>query len=207
MKEIKEAFTKVYKTNGWGSPESIPGRKNKKFYSGGGTDPDNDKDNIYINTLQSYIDREDIKSVIEIGCGDWEVSSRIDWSSVNYTGYDVVEDLIEYNNNNYSKENVRFICNSNIITENNITADLLIVKDVFQHLPPSYYVDFIKSIPTNFKYNLITNDFSNNSNIEFGGYTGNDFSKDPFNMKYEIVIDWEQKFIESGKKTTITITN
>ena len=208
MDNLKDNFTKIYTENIWGEPSSMPNRNNKNFYSGGGTDPDNDKDNIYINTLQSYIDRKDIKSVIEIGCGDWGVSSRIDWSSVDYTGYDVVEDLIEYNNNNYSKENIRFLCNSNIITENNITADLLIVKDVFQHLPPSYYVDFIKSIPTNFKYNLITNDFADdNSSIEFGGYTGNNFSKNPFNMKCDILILWNQKFIDAGIKITITISN
>lgn len=206
MERLQNAFTTVYSTNAWGAPDSIPGRANKKFYSGGGTDPENDRDNMYLNLLQSYVDRDDVKTVIEIGCGDWEVSSRIDWSSVQYTGYDVVEDLIKYNVDNYTKENIKFYCDSNIILENKISADLLIVKDVFQHLPPSFCCEFIKSIPINFKYNIITNDYSPvNNDIDFGGYTGNDFSRYPFEMNYTLIIDWKQKFVEAGRKITLSI--
>ena len=117
MKKLKDSFTDIYKTNSWGSPESIPNRLNKIFYSGGGggADPENDKDNKYINLVQSYVDREDVKTVVEIGCGDWEVSSKINQSTVDYTGYDVVDDLIKYNNQNYSKSNIRFICDTDVM--------------------------------------------------------------------------------------------
>ncbi len=205
MEKLKESFTKIYAENLWGEPNSIPNRNNKKFYSGGGTDPDNDKNNMYINLIQSYVDRPDVNTVVEIGCGDWEVSSRIDWSSVSYTGYDIVENLIEYNKNLYEKDNIKFIC-GDLIKDNNIKADLIIVKDVFQHLPPSFIKDFIKSIPSNFKYNIITNDYSySNNDIDFGGYSGNDFSRDPFFMSYKVVIQWEQKFKEAGNKQTIIL--
>jgi len=206
MKKLKDSFTDIYKTNSWGSPESIPNRLNKIFYSGGGTDPENDKDNKYINLVQSYVDREDVKTVVEIGCGDWEVSSKINWSTVDYTGYDVVDDLIKYNNQNYSKSNIRFICDTDVMSQNNLEADLIIIKDVIQHLPPKFCSDFVRTIPTKFKYNIITNDFSlSNVDIEFGGYSGNDFSKEPFDMKFNLFFVWQQKFQESGFKITLQL--
>jgi hypothetical protein len=206
MSELISAFEDIYKNNKWGDPSSIINRKNKKYYSGGGTDPDNDKNNTYINLIQSYVDRDDVNTVIEIGCGDWEVSSRINWTSVKYTGYDVVDELIQYNIDTYSNESVKFICDSNIIVENILKADLLIVKDVFQHLPLSFYENFIKDITKNFKYNIITNDYAyNNLNIDFGGYTGNNFSSSPFFLKWDLLIEWEQKYIEAGNKITLSI--
>lgn len=205
MSKLKENFTRVYTENIWGKQDEshMSKRKNKKFYSGGGTDPDNDKNNTYINLIQSYINRPDISTVVEIGCGDWEVSSRIDWSGVDYTGYDLVESLIDYNTEHFGSGNIKFICDDTIISNNATKADLIIVKDVFQHLPPSFCKDFIKSIPMNFKYNIITNDYSNNNEIEIGGYCGNDFSQEPFNMKYRLVIQWQQKYVDAGNKQTV----
>ena len=205
MNKTQENFTKVYTEYTWGKQddEFMSGRKNKKFYSGGGTDHGNDKGDRYRNLLQSYVDKEDVKTVVEIGCGDWEVSSRIDWSSVSYTGYDVVKMVVDYNDENFSQKNIKFICDD-VIKRNDIKADLLIVKDVFQHLPPSYCVDFIKSIPNNFKYNIITNDVNSNSEIEVGGYQGNNFSDSPFNMEYTLLIQWIQKFADAGSKQTVS---
>lgn len=205
MNEAQKNFTKVYTEYTWGKQDDkfMSGRKNKKFYSGGGTDHGNDRNDIYKNLLQSYVDKEDVKTVVEIGCGDWEVSSRINWSGVYYIGYDVVQMVVDYNSENFGKENIKFICDD-IIQKNTIKADLLIIKDVFQHLPPSYCVNFIKSITQNFKYNIITNDLGGNNEIEIGGYQGNNFSDSPFFMKYDILINWQQKFAEAGQKRTIS---
>ena len=205
MNKAQENFTKVYTEFTWGKQddEFMSGRNNKKFYSGGGANHENDKNDMYKNLLQSYVDKEDVKTVVEIGCGDWEVSSRIDWSSVYYIGYDVVQMIVDYNNENFSSDNIKFICDD-IIQKNTIKADLLIVKDVFQHLPPSYCSEFIKSITKNFKYNLITNDCGMNSEIEVGGYQGNNFSESPFSMNYSTLINWSQKFPDAGHKQTVS---
>jgi hypothetical protein len=204
--DLKDKFSNIYEKNLWGEPNSIPGRKNQKFYSGGGTDPENDLNNQYVNLIQSYVSRPDVNTVIEIGCGDWEVSSRIDWSSVKYTGYDVVPDLLDYNRSTYGSNNIEFVCDDPIGT-NVIKADLLIMKDVIQHLPASFSKKFIKSIPTNFKYNIVTNDMGlTNLEIEFGGYCANNFNAGPFFMNYEVLIHWKQKYAEAGDKWTIAFS-
>lgn len=207
MNLLQKNFSKIYSKNLWGNKgeEFMNKRKNTKFYSGGGTDPDNDRDNRYINLVQEFISRPDVHTVVEVGCGDWEVSSRIDWNGVQYTAYDVVQELIDYNQSKFGKENINFVC-SDIMQKNNVTADLLIVKDVFQHLPSSFCKKFIWFIPDRFKYNIITNDYgTNNADIPFGGWQGNDFTLPPFSMKCELLIHWDQKFKEAGIKHTVSI--
>jgi 2-polyprenyl-3-methyl-5-hydroxy-6-metoxy-1,4-benzoquinol methylase len=204
--KINRCFSKVYEDHVWGGPDAIPGRRNQKYYSGGGTDPDNDYKNQYVNLLQSYVSKPDIKTVIEIGCGDWEVSSRIDWSGVSYKGYDVVPGLIEHNRSLYGASNIEFVC-EDLIKANNARADLLIIKDVIQHLPTSHAIKFVKNIPNNFKYNLVTNDMGyQNNEIEFGSYQANNFNIAPFHMNYTLLIQWKQKFAEAGNKQTISLT-
>lgn len=201
---VELAFENIYENNIWGEPSNS--RRNKKFHSGGGANITNDFELGYRKLLQSYFDKPDVKTVIEIGCGDFEVTGSLDLSNVDYTGYDVVKSLIDYNNENFGSTNIRFVHSSNILQNLDLKADLIIIKDVLQHLPMNFYLDFIKNIPNNFKYNLITNDYSDsNSDIQFGGYTTNNFSAEPFNMKTDILIHWKQQSIEAGHKITCTI--
>ncbi len=121
-----------------------------------------------------------------------------------YTGYDVVKEVTDYNQWQYSSLGIQFVCAElNQCLE--LTADLLIVKDVFQHLPPSHCLEFVRTIPERFKYNLITNDHGGNNEIEIGDYGGNDFTLPPFNMSSELLIEWQQKSPASGNKQTVTI--
>jgi len=201
--DLNSVFTQIYLEKRWGW-HNMTARKNTKFYSGGGTDPDNDTAGAYIKLLQSFIAQTGISTVVEIGCGDWEISNQIDWGSADYTGYDVFEAGIAYNVEHFSRPGVRFVC-ADAILETEIQADFLIVKDVFQHLPPSYCKDFVKAIPRRFRHNLITNDLGGNTEIEFGGYSGNDFSAHPFFMRSQLLLQWNQKSPAAGNKQTITL--
>ena len=200
---LNSVFADIYAKNLWGHGNSAS-RKNKKFYSGGGSELENDRDAGYVKLVQSYVDRPDVNTVVEIGCGDWEIGTRINWGKVHYTGYDVVEEVVRYNQDNFSSANVMFAC-ANLIPTDDVQADLLIVKDVFQHLPPSYCARFVRRIPLNFKYNLITNDRGGNTEITPGGYSGNDFSAMPFRMKYDLLIQWVQVCPAAGNKQTVTM--
>ncbi len=213
MYDLSDIFSRIYREHQWGWP-SAP-RKNDQFYSGGGTEIENDRNGAYIKLLQEYVDKPDVKTVVEVGCGDWEVSNRIDWSSIEaYSGFDVALDVVRYNNEHYESRKVKFYCRDligemnevGVMQDGIITADLLIVKDVFQHLPSSYCAEFVKSIPNRFRYNLITNDYGGNTEIALGGYSGNDFTAKPFFMKSELLIQWVQKSSAAGNKQTVALS-
>lgn len=138
-------FDTIYKYNLWGNG------------SGSGSIPWN---NIkYIEYLQHVLDKNKIKNLVEIGCGDYRLWKDIKYNG-KYIGLDVVESVIEDNIKKYSKENIKFInwdISKSKIHQNNI--DLIIIKDLFIHLPNETIIKIINNIvDMRPRYILITED-------------------------------------------------
>ena len=175
----EEIFTEIYKKKGWGTNDQ------GESHSGGGSTLEGTAP--YRGMLQNFLRRYHIQSVVDVGCGDWEFSQAIDWSGINYYGYDVVEFLIEKNQNRFGSDYIHFFHSDGIQTDL-LPADLLICKDVLQHLPNEDILVFIEQL-SKFKYCLITNDVdpktftSSNPDIERGGFRPVDLTKPPFNLK------------------------
>lgn len=87
-------------------------------------------------------------------------------------------------------------------------ADLIICKDVLQHLPNEYIFKFLKILPK-YKYALITNDGfkhpSFNRDINPGEWRSIDLRKSPFNLSAKNVYtrpgDLHINFVLKGLKT------
>lgn len=133
--------------------------------------------------LQDFFKQKHIKSIADVGCGDWQFSQNIDFSGISYTGYDVASFVIERNQKAHAKENVKFVLYDGDFDKIE-PADLLICKDVLQHLPNEKIKEFLKILPR-FKYALITNDIGErvNEDILASGYRALDITKPPFNLK------------------------
>src|SRR6185312_8202393 len=76
----------------------------------------------------------DVRSVVDVGCGDWQLGSLVDWTGVAYTGVDVVPPVVEADRARYGREGVRFEA-ADALRDPLPTADLLLAKDVLQHWP------------------------------------------------------------------------
>ena len=183
----EKAFTQIYKEGGWGA----------EGYSGSGSELHNAKD--YVAFLQAFLKEKNIRSVVDLGCGDWQFSKHIDWSDIKYYGYDVVEYLVERNQQRYGTPSITFIHGDGVDTSLP-QADLLICKDVLQHLPNSYILRILGQLPR-FKYCLITNDVDpvtltcNNEDTTVGGYHGVDLTKPPFNINGKKVMNYRSEFV------------
>jgi len=171
-------FTAIYNDAIWGRNDRGEG------YSGGGSLWENAK--IYIDFLQKFIKQYDIKTVVDAGCGDWECSRYIDWSQVQYMGYDVVAHIIKKDKERYGAPNISFI-HGNFLTIDLPRADLLLSKHVLQHLSNEDILKFLPQL-SKYKYCLITNAVdvdtlsSENVNIVTGGGQKIDLSRPPFNI-------------------------
>tara|TARA_R110000772_G_scaffold2410_1_gene8312 strand:+ start:34647 stop:35249 length:603 start_codon:yes stop_codon:yes gene_type:complete len=84
--------------------------------------------------LSGYIKENNIKSMVDIGCGDIQWMSNIfNNLNISYTGIDVVDNVININKGNYPNET--FIC-ADIFTMDigDIPdSDMYFMKDVLQH--------------------------------------------------------------------------
>lgn len=174
---LNNIFDTIYETNAWGC--------------GSGSGSNEELMRGYVAFLEDFMHKNNIKSVADVGCGDWQFSKNIDYSGISYTGYDVASFVINANKEKYSKENVSFVHYNGDFNEIK-GADLLICKDVLQHLPLENIEQFLKILPK-FRFALITNDLPNgkngelNSQINAGQYRPLDLRAKPFNLNAKCV--------------------
>jgi len=172
-------FTNIYKSAEWGENEDGEG------FSGLGSTLENALP--YMQCLEKFIKENNVKSVVDLGCGDWTFSRFLNWDGIQYTGVDVVEFLVERNQQLFSDPNIRFV-HADGAGFDLPEADLLICKDVLQHLSNEDIHAVINQL-SKYKHCLITNDINQtngigmNEEMDAGGVRPLDLSDHPFNLK------------------------
>jgi hypothetical protein len=155
---MKDIFSNIYE-------------KNNDIYK-------NNDDDKYNSFLQEYIINNNIKNIVDLGCGYFENKFNMyDNIEIKYIGYDIYDKLININKEKYLNEKYNFmfldIYNN---MENIICGDLCILKEVLQHWPLNeinIFLDYlVKS--NKFKYILISNNCAqrrnNTHDIKTGGF-------------------------------------
>lgn len=188
FKTNEQIFSNVYKKKYWGEANE------STFFSGEGT---------YVSHIDSYnnilietFNKLNIQSVCEIGCGDFEVSKKLLGSvNVDYVGVDVVPELIEHLNRNYSNDNTKFVCLDAAKENCELPKfDVCIIRQVLQHLSNKDIKRVLQNA-NQFPYLIITehlpmNPQEINSDKVSNGYirlqnkliSGVYLDKDPFNL-------------------------
>lgn len=154
-KSVQEIFTDIYKNNTWGG---APGT----FYSGDGTHSSNAK--IYIDNIADFIKKHHIRSVLDIGCGDFRIMSKIlEKVEVDYTGADLVEDMLAHHREKYGNEKTRFVV-LNAIKDELPQAELVTIRQVLQHLSNAQIQEILNKLSA-FKYVIITEHMLTSDNV------------------------------------------
>lgn len=188
--DLKQVFEKIYNEKLW-TPDQD---KNKfKYYSGLGSH-ENKFTNEYIFKVNEFLKSFKVKpSVVDLGCGDFLVSSKIFKNSRTFIGCDIFPDLIDQNRKRYTSDNLSFKVLD--ITKDKIPkADVCILRCVLQHLSNEMIQKIIKNIKKNFNYLIITEHYPPNEvftpnkdiitgpNIRLGKNSAVDLIKPPFNL-------------------------
>lgn len=193
-KTPEETFTQIYENKDWGVNED-------EGLSGSGASVNTTVE--YRAILQNFLKNNQIHSVVDVGCGDWVWSRTVDWSGVSYIGFDVVKSVIESNQKKYANENIQFV-HADILKTDLPQADLLLCKDVLQHLTIEDILSILSQF-SKFKYCIIQNDIAfehgdpnHNKQIERGKGRTLDLTKPPFNL-YAIQ---SVQYKEAGRENT-----
>jgi SAM-dependent methyltransferase len=173
-----KAFEAIYRDATWG--------KNADDRGHSGTGSTLHSTVTYRAFLQQFLADHQIKSVVDAGCGDWEFSQSIDWTGIDYKGYDIVAEVID-GNRKYVKPNIQFFV-GNIVDDELPPADLLISKHVLQHFPDAMVKKFLRQLPK-YRHVLLINGVdaktmsaSHQDDIEPGGYRALDVTRPPFDV-------------------------
>jgi SAM-dependent methyltransferase len=169
--KTRAAFETIYTEDQWGNG------------SGPGSSPTSTIE--YRGFIERFMHENDVRSVTDLGCGDWQFSRLMDWTGIDYAGLDIVEFLIEQNRERFARENIRFDLLEN--TSDLPGGDLLLCKEVLQHLPNETVSEYVSQISSKYRYSLITNAIepaeAANSDIPAGGWRPLRLDRSPFLVK------------------------
>ena len=125
----KSIFTGVYKRGFWGNSED--GEEN--YFSGHGSHETRAVD-LYVSAvteaLSSFASKPD---VVDLGCGDFAVGSRIRPYCAKYIACDVVDGLIIRNRTKFANDDVEFRV-VDIVNDSLPEGEVAFVRQVLQHL-------------------------------------------------------------------------
>lgn len=165
--------------------------RNSKWGNGSGPGSGEVFTLAYRSFLSSFIRVKGIRSVLDIGCGDWQFSKLIDWSRIDYHGIDVASDVIEANTEKYAKANIKF-SHLDAVECDLPDADLVIIKDCLQHLSTEN-VQIILDKLKRYKNVLVIQDVKGrrvNGDCVDAGYRALDIRRAPFNLNAERVFSF-----------------
>lgn len=165
-------FDRIYRENLWSA--------------GSGTGSTEEGTKPYREFLHNFMRSNGVRSVVDLGCGDWQFSRHIDWSGIDYLGVDVSAVVLE-TARAFTAPGVRFR-QLNAVADPLPAADLLIAKDVLQHWSNADIAALLPQLAS-FRYALITNGFlpgaedQTNADIDTGmHYRPVDLQRAPFEL-------------------------
>jgi len=189
---VNETFKKIYEDKIWTPDEE---KKNFKYYSGLGSHEDEFIEEYLKKTKLFFQSFKKKPNVVELGCGDFEVSENLVNDTNSFIACDIYEDLINFNKKKYKNLNVDFKVLD--ITKDELpNGDVCIVRCVLQHLSNDLIINFIDKTKNKFKYLLITEHYPDKENfvanlniitgpnIRLHADSAVDLSKKPFNLKF-----------------------
>jgi SAM-dependent methyltransferase len=145
--------------------------------------------------LATFMREHRIESVVDYGCGDWQWARLMDWQGRTYQGFDIVAPLIDRLRKQYERPGVSFALVEDVARFEPPDCDLLICKDVLQHLPNAEAAAIIERFGRHAKHVLWVNDRDpnpayNNSDTTVGGYRRMDLSAPPFSVDGRTVFEF-----------------
>lgn len=152
-------FSKIYKNDLFNSFVD-----NKESKSGPGSNLEQTAQ-IMVQ-IPEIIKKYNVKSILDLPCGDFYWMSKIDLSAIKYIGGDIVKEIIKCNNAKFTKNNITFK-QIDIINDPLPKVDMILCRDLFVHLKNEQILLAVKNIKkSSSKYLLTTTHKKITQNID-----------------------------------------
>lgn len=194
-RDRKETFTFIYQNKIWGAGKE----EQQEYYSGPGS---HDKKYVepYCDMVKNFISQNNISTVVDIGCGDFNVASKWLNENITYIGVDIVQGLIDHHIERYGTDNIHFQC-IDVVDEDLPDAELCLVRQVLQHLS-NKEVSLILNKLKKYKYVIITEhitqkesaskyniDKTHGNHIRVNNQSGLYLDEAPFNLNVKTLLE------------------
>ena len=122
LKSRQRIFQRAYRERSWGSGESGSGLGSELAAT----------TNIR-PWLPHLFQEHGMRSVLDAPCGDWNWMRQVDLAGIDYTGVDLVPEVIAANINAYTRPGVRFAI-ADLTRDRLPMTDLILCRDCWIHL-------------------------------------------------------------------------
>lgn len=145
--------------------------------------------------LETFMHDRGVRTVVDYGCGDWQWAKLVKWGDRRYHGFDIVESLVDKLRAAYGRDDRAFTHVADPESFVPPECDLLICKDVLQHLPTEEAISLVRRFEARAKHLLWVNDRSpnpaaNNAECVRGGYRYLDLSRPPFSLDGAVAFEF-----------------
>lgn len=187
---IKDVFTAYKETKFWKSTESLSG--------------DGSELSVTIDLrkgLKRIIEQFEIKTILDIPCGDFNWMKAVALEKVQYIGGDIVTSLIDNNSENYASQNIKFK-ELDLTIDELPNVDLIFCRDCLVHLSYKQICKAIKNIKRSNSTYLLATSFVNatkNKDILTGEWRKLNLEIAPFNLGKPIAII-DEKYTQKGER-------
>jgi SAM-dependent methyltransferase len=171
--QAKSAFTRAYLLNLWEDPESRSGPGSTLGRTA-----------ALREQIPELFAEMGVRSVLDVGCGDFNWFRTLELGEIDYTGVDVVIELIEDNRKKYGGAHRQFFP-LEIATEVPPRADLAFCRDCWVHLPNAQILGALRNLRASGARYLLTTTFtgrSENPDIPLGAWRPIHLALPPFSL-------------------------
>jgi len=168
-----EVFNSIYENNAWEGEHSR---------SGPGSDPSQTK---AVSDVLPYVLRQlNVKSLLDVPCGDFQWMKDVDLGGIDYLGADIVPEIVMTNNDRFSDRDRRFMI-LDMLTDSIPKVDLVFCRDCLVHLSNNAVLRALRNIAESESKFLLTTTFPSrtiNTDILTGQWRVLNLEVAPFNL-------------------------
>ncbi|MBI5728043.1 MAG: class I SAM-dependent methyltransferase [Ignavibacteriales bacterium] len=178
-KSVEEKFSFIHENNFWGGNNSVSGEGS-----------DSAQTAAIRSALPKIFSAYNINSLLDIPCGDFNWMKTMDLSMLEYTGADIVREIVDKNNCLFVSSNKKFL-KLNLIQDALPQVDLVFCRDCLVHLSFADIHSSLKNIYRSGAKYLLTTTFTGckvNEDIVSGDWRILNFMKYPFNFPEPLVL-------------------
>lgn len=174
---VSKVFVNIFETNKWASKESVSGTGSEIKVTG-----------LIRESLPGLLENYEIKSMLDLPCGDFNWMKEVNLDGIEYTGADIVPKLIEDNKVKYPNFNFEVM---DVITSELPKVDLIMVRDCLVHLTNDNVKKALNNIKKSGSKYLLTTSFidkDNVSDIQNGQWRPINLTRKPFSITESLAV-------------------
>lgn len=170
-KTAEEIFTETFHNRYWRSKESVSGRGAELNQTA-----------VLRAELPALLRQYNIRSLLDLPCGDFNWMQHVDLQDIRYTGGDIVEALVAQNQEQYGNDR-RTFQHLDLLSDALPDADCILVRDCLVHFSFAHINQALENINKSNTTYLLTTTFPNtkkNEDIQTGHWRTINLQLAPF---------------------------